>query len=259
MSFTSETLIQPETAAIAVSHSHPAWPTRTREARSRAPESETFLVGFVTSSLTLHFLLIGFLGFGVPQEPLHLPRKASSPATRVTEEVKLEPAPIEDPAPQPRTESVVDSISTPAAAANIDLPPIPQLQPIAAVSEAVPVAFALAVKGPVRVVSSAAAADGAIGGARQTGPVSVDGNGLTGRNLLLPPISYPSEAARSRLSGQVEIEFHTSPTGDIYDVRIRQSSGSPILDRAALQNLRSGRWVGEAGYFVKAYSFVLPS
>ena len=259
MSFISETLTQPETAEIAVSHRRRAWPTRISKAKEKAPESATFFVGLVTSSLTLHLLLVGFLGFGVPQEPLRLPRKASVPATRVTEDVKLEPAPIDEPVLQPRIESVVDSISTPAAPANIDLPTIPQLQPIAAVAEAVPVAFALPVKGPVRVVSNAAAADGAVGGARQSGPVSVDANGFTGRNLLLPPISYPSEAARSRLSGQVEIEFHTSPTGDIYDVRIRQSSGSPILDRAALQNLRSGRWVGEAGYFVKAYSFVLPS
>jgi TonB family protein len=80
---------------------------------------------------------------------------------------------------------------------------------------------------------------------------------VSGRSLLVPMLNYPPDALYRRLTGKVVVEFHTTPRGDIVDVRIRSSSGYEALDRAALENLRLGRWVGEAGYFTKTYEFIL--
>jgi TonB family protein len=55
----------------------------------------------------------------------------------------------------------------------------------------------------------------------------------------------------------VELQFRTTPTGEIYDIKVHNSSGFAELDDAALDNLQHGRWSGEAGYFVKNIVFVL--
>ena len=62
---------------------------------------------------------------------------------------------------------------------------------------------------------------------------------------------------KRRISGSVEVEFKTTPTGEIYEIKVRTSSGHAELDNAALQNMHRGRWTGEAGYFVKNFVFVL--
>jgi TonB family protein len=108
------------------------------------------------------------------------------------------------------------------------------------------------VVGPVRLVSDASEASGGRLAAAPDIPQEVGG-----RSLLTPPLSYPADALYRHLTGKVVVEFHTTATGDIVDVRVRSSSGYETLDRAALENIRLGRWVGEAGYFTKTYEFVL--
>lgn len=49
---------------------------------------------------------------------------------------------------------------------------------------------------------------------------------------------YPSEAKRERLRGQVRISFTVTSGGGVSSIRVLRSSGSPILDRAALDTVR---------------------
>jgi len=211
----------------------------------------------LTTSACVHILIVGFSGFGIHADPIRH-KKIEPPPTKIIEDVKLEPAPPapkEEPPPTPEPQP---DLAAPTLAADIDLPPLPEVAPISAVSADVPVAFSIAVTGPVHIVKDAAHASGAVGGRRSSvGPISVDAGQENARFLLLPPLSYPTVALERRISGTVEIEFKTSPTGDITEIKVRTSSGHSELDRAALQNMRRGRWTGSAGFFVKNFVFVL--
>jgi TonB family protein len=121
----------------------------------------------------------------------------------------------------------------------------------------VPVAFGLAVQGKVRLVSDASLASGSVGGRALNEPVAIDGNSAAEKNLLIPDLTYPREALALKQQGTVLLEFHTSATGQIFGVRVRQGSGFDSIDEAALENLNQGRWLGRAGYYLKAYEFKL--
>jgi protein TonB len=210
------------------------------------------LLGIFTTSLCLHFLIVGILGGHLPKEAA-APREIPAPApTRLIEDVKIEAEKI--PPPPVNRERILDE-PLPAPAAKVDLPPIPQVRPITAVAAGVAVDFALRVTGPVTLVSSSAEASGFVGVA-PSGPVEID-EATSGRNLLIPVLQYPPKALLHRETGRVQVEFRTSATGDISEAKLRRSSGSDDLDQAALDNLRQGRWTGEAGYFTKTYEFIL--
>ncbi len=49
---------------------------------------------------------------------------------------------------------------------------------------------------------------------------------------------YPSEAKRERLRGQVRVSFTITSNGGVSSLRVSRSSGSSILDRAALETVR---------------------
>jgi protein TonB len=174
----------------------------------------------------------------------------------LVEDIKIEPEPELLPPPPIKNEELpLDS--EPPTSANIDLPALSPVEPIAAVSASVPVAFGIEVKGPVRLVADASQASGRVGGRRGPVPISLDDDALQEKNLLVSPIVYPAVAQVRRQSGTVLVEFRTSPTGDIIDVKVRESSGFPTLDNAAVENLRHGRWAGAVGYYLKAYLFRL--
>jgi TonB family protein len=123
---------------------------------------------------------------------------------------------------------------------------------IAVVAPSANVAFGIQTVGTVRLVSDfSQAGEGAVAAAPDV-PQEAQG-----RSLLTPMVNYPPEALLHHETGRVVVEFHTTATGDIVDARVRISSGHDALDLAALENLRLGRWVGEAGYFTKTYDFVL--
>ena len=223
------------------------------------PEPATIsglLLPIITASVAAHLVAVALIGGRLPELPMSGVRKiAHEPVPAIIEEIQIEPAPIEPVALTPTAEPL-PSPDAPPSAAQIAPPVLPEIQPVAAVPATVPVAFGIQVKGPVKVVSDPTHASGAAGGGRRpTEPVSVDTAGA--RNLLLPEITYPVSAKRNRQTGTVLVEFRTSATGDIGDVRVRQSSGHPTLDRAALENLKRGRWAGAPGFFVKAYEFSL--
>ncbi len=206
------------------------------------------LLPVITTSLAAHFLLIGLLGSGLPS-PLTRSVRHLQPVstTAIIEQVKLDVPPPQVAKPPPQASSL--------PAAPIDAP-IPAPAPVAAVPSSVPVAFAIPIEGPVRLVSDAAAAFfGRVGQRALAEPIALDADQR--RQLVLPPISYPALAKRHHLTGTVVVEFKTSPTGEIFDARVNESSGCEPLDRAALDNLRQGRWSGAPGFYAKAYEFSL--
>lgn len=50
-----------------------------------------------------------------------------------------------------------------------------------------------------------------------------------------PTLDYPTEARRRRMEGSVVVWGAIEPDGSISDVRIKKSSGSTLLDEAAVQ------------------------
>jgi protein TonB len=51
-------------------------------------------------------------------------------------------------------------------------------------------------------------------------------------------LRYPAEAKRQKLRGQVRVGFVVSAGGGVGSIRVVSSSGSPVLDRAALETVR---------------------
>ncbi|MDN2568354.1 energy transducer TonB, partial [Aquibium sp. A9E412] len=51
-------------------------------------------------------------------------------------------------------------------------------------------------------------------------------------------LRYPAEARRQRLRGEVQVAFTVSRDGGVAALRVARSSGSPVLDRAALDTVR---------------------
>lgn len=236
-------------------------PSPVPTAPATSPEGEAEPQGLLSSiavtTAASGLLLVGLIGFGIHPDPVFI-RRIEPPPTRLLEDVALQPvppAPVDSLPPPPL--DPVPSVAVPAAA-SIDLPPLPATAEITAVAADVPVAFSIPVTGPVKIVKDPAHASGAVGGRPDaTAPISVDAGEEHARFLLLPNLAYPPTALERRISGTVEIEFKTLPTGVLTEIRIRQSSGYADLDRAALQNMRRGRWTGEPGFFVKKYVFVL--
>jgi len=210
-----------------------------------SPKGALLLTSILTTSACLHFLLIGLLGYGTPK-PTPRPRapRPEAPLPAIVENIQLDAPPPPPPAKETPTEQELvspDPTNVPAPVAAI-----------AAVAATVPVDFAIKVAGPVHLVANASQASG--GGLPV--PVAVPRE-VVGRNLLTPELTYPPVARYKHLTGRVVVEFRTTSTGDIVDVKIHSGSGHDELDQAALENLRLGRWVGEAGYFTKTYEFIL--
>ncbi len=231
---------------------HRAAPARTK------PAETPLLLRILTASVSAHLLLVGFLGAGLPKPTMRPKRPAAPPPTKadLIENVKLQEEPPPEP---PKTVDRKNVLPTPdlPVAADIDLPPLSKIEPIAAVPASVPVAFGLEVKGRVRLVAGVSQASGSVGGRALTEPVAIDGDSAREKNLVLAPLAYPAEGLLHHQQGTVLLEFHTSVTGGIADVKVRTSSGFAALDRAAEENLAEGRWLGAAGNYLKEYEFKL--
>ncbi|MFA5263127.1 MAG: TonB family protein [Opitutaceae bacterium] len=217
------------------------------------------LLPILTASLSLHLVLTGIFGaHGINPAQVRAKRPVTPVSeVKLIEDIRLEPEPVDE---QPASRVQEETLTTPAIpmAANIDLPPLAKVEPISAVAASVPVAFGIAVTGPVRLVSDAAKASGAVSGRRAVPmPVSLDENASEEKYLLLPRIDYPPDAILRQQSGAVIVEFRTTPTGEITEINVRQSSGFAALDKAAVNNLKRGRWSGQSGFYSKTFEFRL--
>ncbi len=237
-------------STISVVASSPAPPVEAELPRGLFP-------ALAVTTATLHLLAVGVLGFGLGEDPAVRARPAEKivPPTTLEKPVDLTPAPVEELPVEdtPLLEELPPELSAPVVA-DLALPPVPELTPIAAVPPTVPVAFAIPVSGPVRLTDDPARATGAVGGV--AGPISLDADGQLARNLILPRLEYPLTALQRRITGSVDIEFRAAGSR-ITDARVRRSSGFTELDSAALLNLRRGRWLGAPGYYVKTFVFKL--
>lgn len=225
--------------------------TSNPSARASARGSETvrLLVAILTTSASLHLLIVGFLGRGIPAEiPRLKPHPTPPPEEKVYENLQLESAPP----PPPKTP--VEVIKT-ASVAPETLPEIGPTPVIAAIPATVKVDFAVLATGPVHIVNTIAEASGGAALAIPDGPISLETQGARGQ-LLSPQLPYPPEAHRRHLSGTVVIEFRATAVGDVYDVRVRTSSGHPCIDDHARERVRRSRWTGAAGYYAIPYDYI---
>ncbi len=63
------------------------------------------------------------------------------------------------------------------------------------------------------------------------------------QEALLPRFDYPSVARRRGWQGRVRIALHVEADGDLTDIHLLESSGYPLLDRAAVKNVTELRTV----------------
>lgn len=78
--------------------------------------------------------------------------------------------------------------------------------------------------------------------------------------LLSANFNYPALARRNNWEGNVEVKLRIEPSGSLSHIRITRSSGYPVLDTAALKNLRNIAAVPRAQNWLNGdyYDLVLP-
>ncbi len=78
------------------------------------------------------------------------------------------------------------------------------------------------------------------GGNRQSAAGNAAVSNYPGKivSKLRRALRYPAEAKRSKLRGEVRVAFTVSAAGGVGGVRVVASSGSPVLDRAAIETVR---------------------
>lgn len=81
------------------------------------------------------------------------------------------------------------------------------------------------------------AAAGRSGGSREAGNAAVSNYPGKVVSKLRRSLRYPSAARRDRLRGEVHIAFTVSGGGGVSGARVVRSSGSPVLDQAALETV----------------------
>ena len=70
----------------------------------------------------------------------------------------------------------------------------------------------------------------------------VEGGDLSSQVISAKPPAYPLEARRRRQQGTVKLAVLVGPDGRVADIQLAGSSGSDLLDRAALNAVKHWRW-----------------
>jgi protein TonB len=145
-------------------------------------------------------------------------------------EMPKEPPPAEQPDPQPQPEAVTPP-QTPIVSPppEVVLPTMPS-PVMAAPQPAPPAPSAPAKAGPTAMTASTTSAGPANGGE------------LSSRVLFAKPPRYPVDSRRQHEEGTVVLSILLSIDGNVSDIGIARSSGSPRLDRAALDAVKNWRW-----------------
>ena len=88
----------------------------------------------------------------------------------------------------------------------------------------------------IETATAAGAAKGTKGAiSRQSGNAAVSNYPGKVRSKLQRAFRYPAKAKRENVRGVVQVSFALSSSGSVSSVKIARSSGSPILDKAALE------------------------
>jgi periplasmic protein TonB len=164
-------------------------------------------------------------------------RRAERPAARAADSRPAPQAKVETAAAPVRDTSAGDAqptpVATPAApaAAPAAIPVTPAAPAPAQGTPSAPAPTAAASAAPGSPIASAAPTSEAT---RRVGPrvdASWAGNA---------PPPYPAAARRMGEQGEVRLDVHVGTDGSVIDVQVRASSGSPALDRSAMDAVR--RW-----------------
>lgn len=184
-------------------------------ARAPAAVGAMLVVGGLLASLL-------YLNIGTPL--------ANRPQSLVTFTVPLTPPPAQTRQQQQKTAK----------------PPEPRVvapPPIVAMP-APPIEVATITKAPSPpVVASAPAAPAPAGpSAAVAAPAVADGGDLSAKMISAKPPSYPLEARRRHEEGTVVLGVLVAVDGLVADIAVAQTSGSSLLDQAALAAVRKWRW-----------------
>ncbi len=145
-------------------------------------------------------------------------------------EMPKDPPPAEQPDPQPKPEAVTPP-QTPIVSPppEVVLPTLPS-PVMAAPQPAPPAPSAPSKPGPAAMTASTASAGPANGGE------------LSSKVLFAKPPRYPVDSRRQHEEGTVVLSILLSIDGNVSDISVARSSGSPRLDRAALDAVKNWRW-----------------
>jgi protein TonB len=228
----------------------------------------TAAAGAVGINALVAFTMVALSGNGPPSRPLRvepvIARLVESPPPEPPKPVAAPPRPSAEPVLERRAERpaarAADSRPTPQAKAETadapvrdtsagDARPTPMATPAAPAAAPAAIPVTPAPSAPAQGTPSApaptAAASAAPGSpiasaaptseaARRVGPrvdASWAGNA---------PPPYPAAARRMGEQGEVRLDVHVGTDGSVIDVQVRASSGSPALDRSAMDAVR--RW-----------------
>lgn len=185
------------------------------------------------NSICALFLVVGVVGLkpssGVVQ-----------PLSETIESIPVVLIPMEVP-PQPIR---LEAQKQPATAS---VPPIdtPEVVPVVAAADRADVAFAVPVQGRIAVAPAARFVPPPAVSSSPSAPVKF--NPQTGaEGGFYPAPGYPVTARRNRYEGTVNVEILVGEDGRVLETEVRDSSGYPLLDEAAVEVVQK-RWRFPAG------------
>jgi len=204
----------------------------------------------VIFSLVFHSIVLVGAGW--------LTAKALLPVETTETLIELEFASEPEGAPPPASSpEAVPAKSSQPAVASVPTPVVQQQQPQIQTEAVVPEPAVAVSRLTVTDVDSAAAGSGqaaATGGGRTgtagtgsgagSGSGQGNGKGMIGPSILSqkdPP--YPERARRERQEGTVVLQIEILANGRAREVRVKQSSGYELLDKAAVDSVKSWRFV----------------
>lgn len=217
--FAGGRLTVPDWASLAATRPYPSYTQQAARPRGGAMLASALAVGALFSAM---------IWMNVAP---HLQRQHHI----TTVDMALTPPPSAPEQPAPQADAKPASAPTPQQATAAPAQPA---QPMAA---ALPVAQEQAPAAPVAPPAPVAAAAPVVAAPKApAGPAEL--GDLSARLLSFSPPSYPLESRRLREEGAVVLGLVLGTDGRVIDIAVTSSSGSPRLDKAALEAVRKWRW-----------------
>ena len=163
------------------------------------------------------------------------PRRAP---VRIAEPVKPRPQPA-----APRAQPAVPAAPEPAPAPPkpaVAAAPVESPRPAAITAAPAPAGTPAAAK-VTEGVPAAPAATGTADARSAQAPVRT-GPRVDASWAGNSPPSYPAMARRLGEEGEVRLDVHVGPDGSVLEVKLKRSSGSPLLDRTAIETVKKWRF-----------------
>lgn len=204
------------------------------------------LSSLVTFVLWTMLMVVGLIGLLV--EPARAVHPTAQLPVLQAELITVELA-VESFTP-PELQSLSPTIVGPPPMVPITVPDVARLAEVAAPDA--PVAFALPVEGPVRIVAAGQAAPTRMNPSElAAAPPAVEAIEFgRGKGRQSAP-AYPRQAQRERQEGRPGVRFAVDPAGRVTDVTLSAPSPWPLLNESALDTIRR-KWrfaPADAGHY----------